>query len=71
MIILLYRDVVYHPETTQPDTCEVNVAKNRQGSTGREALTYVGPQVRFESHAGPWQPPLGMAPRRAKQFEAG
>ena len=49
----------------------MNVALNRQGEPGRVALDYVGHQVRFESRSGPWQPPLGMAPRRARprQFE--
>ena len=68
IVLLLYRDEVYHPDTPQPGVCEVHVAKNRQGSTGREALTYIGNQVRFESHAGPWQAPLSMTPKRAGPF---
>ena len=71
VVMLLYRDEVYNPNTDAAGICEVHVAKNRQGSTGREALTYLGSQVRFESHAGGWQPSLAsIAPRRARQFEA-
>ena len=71
IILMLYRDAVYHPETENPNVCEVIVTKTRQGAPGRVALDYIGHQVRFESRVGGYQPDLGMAPRRAKprQFE--
>ena len=72
VVIFLYRDEVYHADSQDHGLCEVNVCLNRSGEPGRERLTFLGHQVRFESHAGPWQAPLGMSPRRArpaKQFE--
>jgi replicative DNA helicase len=64
VVIFLYRDEVYHPDTTEKGICEVDVALNRSGSPGRVALTYIGEQTRFESMVFGWKPPMPMKETR-------
>ena len=40
MIMLLYRDEYYHPDTEKADTIEVNITKQRNGGLGRVELKY-------------------------------
>lgn len=61
VVIFLYRDDVYNPDTGDKGICEVDVALNRQGESGRVALKYVGAETRFETLAAPWHP---IAPKR-------
>lgn len=56
VVIFLYRDEVYHPDTDDKGICEVEVALNRQGQSGRVALAYIGAQTRFETLAINWHP---------------
>lgn len=34
IVLFIYRDVVYHPEVSNPEVCEMIVAKHREGETG-------------------------------------
>lgn len=48
IVIFLYRDEYYNPETTdKPNICEVNIAKQRSGPTGSIELTWLGKYTRF------------------------
>lgn len=47
IVIFLYRDEYYNPETEKPNTCEVNIAKQRSGPTGSVDLTWLGTYTRF------------------------
>lgn len=40
MIMLLYRDEYYHPDTEKADMIEVNITKQRNGGLGRVELRY-------------------------------
>lgn len=64
VVIFLYRDEVYHPDTDDKGICEVDVALNRQGQSGRVALNYIGAQTKFETLASAWHPsvPKRQAP---------
>jgi len=62
VVIFLYRDEVYNPDSPDKGICEVNVALNRQGESGRVALAYIGEYTKFESLAHPWSPPPPKAP---------
>jgi replicative DNA helicase len=54
LILFIYRDEVYNPETTQKKgIAEIIVAKQRNGPTGVFNLTFVGKHTRFESYADP------------------
>jgi replicative DNA helicase len=62
VVMFLYRDEVYNPDSQDKGICEVDVALNRQGSPGRVALVYIGEQVRFENYGRPWSPPPPKSP---------
>lgn len=63
VVMFLYRDEVYNPDSMDKGTCEVDVSLCRQGAPGRVALTFIGDQARFES-AFHWRPPAAKAPTR-------
>jgi replicative DNA helicase len=62
VVIFLYRDEVYNADSMDKGICEVDVALNRQGASGRVALAYIGEQTRFENLAHGWRPPEPKAP---------
>ncbi len=48
IVMFLYRDEYYFPDTTEkPNICEVNIAKQRGGETGTVELTWLGKYTRF------------------------
>lgn len=48
IVMFLYRDEYYNPETTdKPNICEVIIAKQRSGPTGTIELTWLGKYTRF------------------------
>jgi len=47
IVIFLYRDDYYNPETDKPGVCEVIIAKQRSGPTGTVELTWLGKYTRF------------------------
>ena len=55
--MMLYRDDYYNRNSTEPNTCELIVAKQRNGPTGEVKLTFLKDFMRFENHA-----PTGEAP---------
>ncbi|WP_127716735.1 DnaB-like helicase C-terminal domain-containing protein [Halobacteriovorax sp. HLS] len=40
VVMLLYRDDYYHPDTREPDVAEIIIAKNRKGEVGMCKLSY-------------------------------
>lgn len=70
VVMFLYRDEVYNPDTTDKGICEVDVALNRQGQSGRVALSYIGAQTQFESLQRNWQPSLPTRkPQQSRGFD--
>jgi len=52
IVMFLYRDEYYNPETTdKPNICEVNIAKQRSGPTGTVDLTWIGKYTKFENRS--------------------
>ncbi len=48
IVMFLYRDEYYNPETTEkPNTCEVIIAKQRNGPTGSIDLAWLGKYTKF------------------------
>ena len=48
IVMFLYRDEYYNQDDTEkPNTCEVNIAKNRNGPTGSVELTWLGQYTKF------------------------
>ncbi len=47
VVLFLYRDEVYNPETEQKNIAECIIAKHRQGSTGTVKMVWAGKYTRF------------------------
>ena len=47
LIVFIYRDEVYHPETSEKGKAEIIIGKHRNGSTGTIELAFQGPWLRF------------------------
>jgi replicative DNA helicase len=52
VILFIYRDEVYNPDTPDKGTAEIIIAKQRNGPIGRVRLTFMGQHTRFENYAG-------------------
>jgi replicative DNA helicase len=51
IILFIYRDEVYHPDTEQKGVAEVIIGKQRNGPIGKILLTFIGEFTRFENFA--------------------
>lgn len=51
LILFIYRDEVYNPDSEDKGTAEIIVGKQRNGPIGRVRLTFVGQHTRFEDFA--------------------
>ena len=49
LILFIYRDQVYNPDSPDKGTAEIIVAKQRNGPIGRVRLTFIGEHTRFEN----------------------
>jgi len=52
MIIMLYRDEYYNPDSKNKGIAEANIVKQRMGETGTVLLTFSGEFSRFSNFAG-------------------
>lgn len=52
LIVFIYRDEVYNPESPNRGMAEIILAKQRNGPTGKLTLTFLGKYTRFENYAG-------------------
>lgn len=52
IIMFVYRDEYYHPDSQDKGTAEIIIAKQRNGPIGRVRLTFLGQHTRFEDFAG-------------------
>lgn len=53
LILFIYRDEVYNPDTPDKGVAEIIIAKQRNGPIGRIKLTFLGAYTRFENFANP------------------
>ncbi len=51
VIVFIYRDEVYNPDSADKGKAEIIVAKQRNGPIGTVPLTFLGQYTRFESYA--------------------
>jgi replicative DNA helicase len=51
LIIFIYRDEVYNPDSSDKGTAEIILAKHRNGSLATIRLTFIGRYTKFENHA--------------------
>jgi|TARA_B100000745_G_scaffold96622_3_gene61277 replicative DNA helicase len=52
LIMFVYRDEVYHPESPDKGTAEIIIGKQRNGPIGRIRLTFQGQFTRFDNYVG-------------------
>ena len=65
MVFMLYRDEVYHPDTTgDRGIAEIIIRKQRQGVTGTVPMAFIGEQTRFETLESHWTPPSSFANKK-------
>jgi len=53
LILFIYRDEVYNPDSPDKGVAEIIIGKQRNGPIGTVKLTFLGQHTRFESYAGP------------------
>jgi replicative DNA helicase len=53
LIVFVYRDEVYNPESPDKGSAEMIIGKQRNGPLGTVRLTFLGQFTRFENFAGP------------------
>jgi replicative DNA helicase len=53
VILFIYRDEVYNPETQDKGVAEIIIGKQRNGPIGTVRLTFLGEYTRFENFAVP------------------
>jgi replicative DNA helicase len=53
VILFIYRDEVYNPDTQDKGTAEIIISKQRNGPIGTVRLAFLGEYTRFESLAQP------------------
>jgi len=52
IIMFIYRDEVYNPDSPDKGTAELIIGKHRNGPTGMVRITFIGESTRFENYAG-------------------
>jgi replicative DNA helicase len=53
IILMMYREEYYKPDTTEKGIAEVHIGKHRNGPTGTVKLTFLGEYTKFENFAAP------------------
>jgi replicative DNA helicase len=53
VIMFIYRDEVYNPDTPEKGSAEIIIGKQRNGPIGMVRLTFIGEYTRFENYANP------------------
>ena len=53
LILFIYRDEVYNPESPDKGRAEIIIGKQRNGPIGKITLTFLGQYTRFENFASP------------------
>ncbi|MDR1423094.1 MAG: replicative DNA helicase [Azoarcus sp.] len=52
IIMFIYRDEVYNPDSPDKGSAELIIGKHRNGPTGMVRMTFLGEYTRFENYAG-------------------
>ena len=52
VILFIYRDEVYNPDSPEKGTAEIIIGKQRNGPIGTVRLTFMGQFTKFENYTG-------------------
>lgn len=53
VILFIYRDEVYNPDSPDKGTAEIIIGKQRNGPIGTVRVTFLGQYTKFDNYAGP------------------
>jgi replicative DNA helicase len=67
VILMLYRDEVYAPDTPDRGTAEIIVGKQRNGETGTVRLAFIGEHQKFADLAQGYVPAPRQAPEKSRK----
>lgn len=67
IILLLYRDEVYNPDTPDRGTAEIIVGKQRNGETGPVRLAFIGEHQKFADMAPGYVPEARQAAQKQRR----
>lgn len=67
VVVMMYRDEYYHPDTPNKGVAEANLAKQRMGETGVVRLSFQGEYSRFGNFAGEYYEPVVKRKERGFQ----
>ena len=56
VVMMIYRDEVYDPNSPEPGIAEIIVGKNRSGESGTAKLAWIGECTSFENLSGAQMP---------------
>jgi replicative DNA helicase len=64
VVLFIYREAMYKPDTKRPNVAEIHIRKHRNGPTGTIELFFNAQQVRFQNLAksSSSRPPAGSPP---------
>jgi replicative DNA helicase len=69
LILFLYRDEVYHPESKDKGVAEIIIGKQRNGPTGTVKLAWQGKYCRFDNLAPEWEQAMASTSKTARSYE--
>lgn len=56
LILFIYRDEVYNPDSPDKGTAEIIISKQRNGPIGKVRMTFIGQYTKFENYTGSSSP---------------
>lgn len=66
VILMVYRDEKYNPDSPYRGTAEILIEKQRQGSTGISTLAFQGEKCRFVDLSVDWHPEVVESPKKRR-----
>jgi replicative DNA helicase len=67
VILFVYRDEMYNPDSPDKGTAEIVIGKNRQGRTGMVRLCFQGYFTRFMNLSHDWAPTARSEPTKSRR----
>jgi len=68
VIMMLYRDEVYYPDSPDRGTAEIIISKHRNGEIGMTRLAFIGERTTFADLAPGYLPVPSSRPQRSRGF---
>lgn len=69
VVLFIYRDEIYNPDSMEKGIAEILIRKNRQGATGDVRMVFAGEFSRFDDLAFGYEPPVAQPKRRRVEYD--